>query len=103
MAEDVATDSIRDTSTHTYDTDHERDGKSVYQYSNNLDAEVTITVYGTYAADGNFTDKVQLGQTTVSSNSSDRDSLAEQWDRVQFEAVATTAPTSGELLIHAHY
>jgi hypothetical protein len=101
MALDISNDEIRDTNKHTYPINVDSD-TNIFQYVNNLDAEVTITVYGTYADDDTFTDKHEIGSTTISANQTASAVLADPWDQLQLESQATSSPTSGELIIKLH-
>jgi len=103
MATDVTDDQIRDTNTHQYPMENHQKDTTVYQYANNLDAEVTVTVYGTYEGDADdFSDVVQLNQKTISGGSADRDALSDPWDYLLFEVTASSSPTSGSLVIKEH-
>lgn len=104
MALDIADDDVRDTNTHTYGPFYGPGPyKQTYQYVNDLDAEVTITLYGTYDGDSeSFNDQKQLVQTTVAANTKDRDTLSEHWDVCQFEVTASSTPSSGRLKIKGH-
>lgn len=94
---------IRDTNTYTFPMSNPVDrGRSVAQYANNLDAEVTVEWYGTYDGDDNWSDKVLLSSATVGAGVTDRESLTEEWDKVRFEVTATTSPTSGSMVIKVH-
>lgn len=102
MAKDILDEQIRDTATYSADVTNEHDGETVFQYVNTLDAEVTLTIYGTNEADTAFNNAVKLGSTTLAAGVNGRDSLSENWDRLRVEAVATTAPTSGSLVVKKH-
>lgn len=105
MADNIANEQIRDTNTYTYETQFalsDRD-KGVFQYVNNLDTEISVTVYGTHDEDTDFSEAVTLtSQFSIASASTDRDALTEPWDRVRFEVVASSTPTSGEIKIFRH-
>lgn len=105
MAKDRVDAQIRDTNTYTYDARHVvTDDRSVFQIRNNLDANVDITVYGTYDGDDNWNDKVTVISTvTVSSGGGNTTkTLQDPWDKLRFEVVAASSPSSGNLLIKEH-
>ena len=100
MALNIANDKIRDTN--TYEKEIIVDGvDNIFQYVNNLDAEVTITVYGTYSED-DFTDKHEIGSTTVSANDTASAVLNNPWDKVRIDIQASSSPTSGSFIAKLH-
>lgn len=97
---------VSDTSTYTIDFEYVAknvgDGRVVYQYVNPLGVNVEITAYGTYAGDDDYSDGVQLDQSTVNSSSTGSFSLTDPWEQVRFEIVAQSSPSSGDVLIKEH-
>jgi len=101
MAKDLAEEEIRDTNTHTYAITNRGDEKSVFQYANNLDAEVTVELYGTYS-DDDFSDELKLGSNTISKNTVESGSLSDPWDKVRIKVTASTTPSSGTFIAKKH-
>lgn len=105
MANDIASDSITDTNTHTYDIDISKKGKGVYDYINGLDADIALTVYGTHEDDDTFSDahtlvdRTSTGSGVIASNSAEYDTLSDPWDQLRVEVTAQSTPTSGTLTI----
>lgn len=102
MSETVLSQSIRDTSTYTASSDSGAEaGTILFHVVNGLDAEVTVTFYGTRQEDaGSFNDKEQLGQLTISANGSGFETLSDPWEEAQVGVVATSSPTSGTIDIY---
>jgi len=75
--------------------------ETTFQWVNGLDVTATFTLNGTYSGDSSFTDAVELVSTDVTSGSTDRDSLSEEWDKLQIE-IDATSPTSGQADAYQH-
>jgi hypothetical protein len=101
MAKDVADQQIRDTNTYNFPISHD-DDSAVFQYVNNLDAEVTVDLQGTYDSDDDFSDAHAIASKTISSNSTDSYSLTDPWDQVRVVVTASTAPTSNSFIAKKH-
>lgn len=102
MAKDLYNSQIRDTSTHTSGEIGADHVEGVFQLSNRHDQSIDYTFEGTYDGDSDFSDAVQLGSGTVSAGGTARERLTEPWDVVRLTATASTAPTSGELVVKYH-
>lgn len=95
MARNLGSTDIRDTGTYTYTKKLRTDGNRVFHYVNSLDQDVTVTFYGTYEADTDYSDATQIGSITVGTGTTDVDTLTDSWDRIKIDVSASTAPTSG--------
>lgn len=101
MSTTIFSNDIRDTN--TYSASQRRYGTNtdvLYDVVNNLDAEVTVTFYGTRFEDESNDDVEQLGQLVVSASGSGYETLSDPWEKVYIEVVASTAPTDGEATIY---
>jgi hypothetical protein len=102
MSDIVADLEIRDTNTYERTSDSgATQGRQLFHVVNGLDAEVTVTVYGTRDEDRqNFSDAESLGTLTIASSSTGYETLSDPWEEVQFETVASSTPSSGSLQIY---
>lgn len=101
MARDITNKEIRDTSQHKFSISNEN-GKSLYQYANNLDVEVDVVIEATYAADDDFSDAYQIGSHTIPSGGVERGSLTDPWDKVRIVVQASSTPSSGTFIGKKH-
>lgn len=99
MSATIFSKQITDTS--TYSTSIERNGtEDLFHVVNDLDAEITVTFYGTRSEDTDRTDTEQLGSLTLGAGGSNYETLADPWEVTYIEVVASTSPTSGEANIY---
>lgn len=99
MSATIYNDQIRDTDTYSETVGlSQRD--DLFQVVNDLDAEITVTFYGTRSEDADATDTTALGSVTVAAGETDFETLTDPWGRAHIEVVASTAPTSGDLAIY---
>lgn len=102
MSETITEDDIRDTNTYTYSYDAGADSETLFQIVNDLDAEVTVTFYGTRQEDAtSFTDAVQIGQLIISADAKSYETLSDNWEELQLEVVASTSPTTDQFRAYA--
>jgi len=103
MADTILSADIRDTNTESTDDDFVNPAET-YQYVNNLDVAVDITVLGSYTADSDFSDAVTLQSIIgLSANSSDYDNLTvDNWDAIRFEITPQSTPSSGTMKVLKH-
>jgi len=101
MARTAFSEQIRDTNTHSERSRYSVNN-GVLQIVNDLDAEVSLTFYGTHMDDTSGDDAVQLGTLTVGADTVDREALSEPWDQIVIKAVASSSPTRGDLCIYTH-
>lgn len=103
MTETIANEQLRDTNTYTFTmTGPGPDEDFVFQYANNLDADVTIDVAATYDSDDTFSDTVSLGTNSITAGSTAKQSLSDPWDVLVFQITAATTPTSGNVVAKKH-
>jgi len=102
MSETIASLEIRDINTYEITNDSgATQGRQLFHIVNGLDAEVTVTIYGTRDEDRqNFNDAEQLGSLTISASSTGYETLSDPWEEVKFEIVASTSPSSGTLEVY---
>jgi hypothetical protein len=103
MATKIFNKEIRDTQTNS--TVHGRtsgaETKLLFHVINDLDAEVTVTFYGTRDEDENNNDVKELGSIVVSSDTTDYETLTDPWEKIYIEIVASSTPSNGECTIYA--
>jgi hypothetical protein len=105
MSETIISKQIRDTNAYTDTQDSGAKSDTIlYHCVNDLDAEVTVTFYGTRQEDADqFNDAEQIGQLTINGGAGDYKTLTDPWEEVQVEIIASTSPTSGEINVYGMY
>lgn len=102
MSETIIEEEIRDTNTYTATNDSGAiSSTQVFHVVNDLDAEATLTFFGTRQEDADsFDDEVELGSLTVAASDTDYETLSDPWEELKIEIVASSSPTSGDIGVY---
>jgi len=98
MSDTIFSTEIRDTNTYEYSNDSGAvAGLQLFHIVNDLDAEITVTFYGTRQEDSDFSDKEQVGSLTIAADGSGYETMSDPWEEIQLSVVASTAPSNGSV------
>ena len=102
MSDTIIEESIRDTNTYSATNDSGAIASTqLFHIVNDLDAEATVTFYGTRQEDAtSFADEVELGSVTVTASTTSFETLSDPWEEVKVKIVASSTPSSGDIGVY---